>query len=79
MDCNFNRHIQRAKTTVRVEVQEIPQRDSYHSIISKDSKIDEDVEKLDKSGIVEVDNCFWSALWPMNANKIEGKIFQDGD
>ena len=50
MDCNFNRHIQRAKTTVRVEVQEIPQRDSYHSIISKDGEIDEDVEHRIKAG-----------------------------
>ena len=53
MDCNFNGHIQRAKTTVRIKAHEIPQRDSFHylsSIISTDVEIDEDVEYRIKAG-----------------------------
>ena len=30
MDCNFSGHLQRAKTTVRITAQEMPQRDSFH-------------------------------------------------
>jgi len=53
MDCNFSRYIQRATTTMKIEAKEIPQRDTYHylrSIISKDGKIDEDVEHTIKTG-----------------------------
>ena len=53
IDCNFNRHIERAKTTVRIEDHEIPLIDSFHylgSIISKDWEIDEDVEHRTKAG-----------------------------
>ena len=47
MDCNLSVHIQRTKATVRIEAQEISQRDSFRylgSIISNDREIDEDVE-----------------------------------
>ena len=47
MNCNFNRHIERAETTVRIEDLEIPQSDSFRylgSIISKDGEIDENGE-----------------------------------
>ena len=47
MDSNFNRHIQRATTTVRIKALQMPQRDAFHHIgliISKDGKIHEDVK-----------------------------------
>ena len=47
MVCNFSRHIESAKTIVRIEDHKIPQSDSFQyldSIISKDVEIDEDVE-----------------------------------
>jgi len=47
IDCNFSGHIERGKTIVGIEDHEIPQRDSFQYfslIISKDGKIDEDVE-----------------------------------
>ena len=47
MDCNFSGYVQRAKTIVRIEAQEILQSDSsqyFGSIISKDGEIEEDVE-----------------------------------
>ena len=47
MEYNFNGHIQRAETIVRIETQEISHRDYFYyigSIISKDVEIDEDVE-----------------------------------
>ena len=47
MDCHCNGYIQRATSTIRIEAQEILQRDSFRylrSIISKDGDIDEDVE-----------------------------------
>ena len=47
MECNFNGHVQRAKITVRIEAQEMPQRDSFQyirSMISKDREIGEDVD-----------------------------------
>ena len=53
MECNFSGHVQRAETTIKIETQEIPQRDSFRyldSIISKDGKIDEDVEHRIKAG-----------------------------
>ena len=43
MDCNFSGHIERAKTTLRIEDHPIPQRDYFRylgSIISKDREID---------------------------------------
>ena len=45
--CNFSGHLQRAETTVRIEAQKIPQRDSFRylgSIISKDGEIDEGIK-----------------------------------
>ena len=56
--CNFSGHIQRAQTTMRIEAQEIPQRNSFYylgSIISQDGEIDADVKRNDKSGMVEVE------------------------
>ena len=53
MDCNFGGHIQKAETTMRIDAQEIPQRDSFcylGSIISKDVKINEDVKHRIKVG-----------------------------
>ena len=47
MDCNFSEHMQRTKTTVRIEMHDITRRDFFHYpdlIISKDREIDEDVE-----------------------------------
>ena len=47
MVCNFNKHTERAETTVRLKDHEILQSDSFRylgSIISKDGEIDEDVE-----------------------------------
>ena len=49
---------------MRIKDHEIPRRDCFHylgSIISKDWEIDEDV-KDDKSGMVEVETCFWNNL-----------------
>ena len=46
MECNFSGHIQRAKT-VRIEAQEILQKESFQylgSMISKNAEIEEDVE-----------------------------------
>ena len=60
MDYNFNGHIQRAETIVRIKAQDIPQRDSFHylgSKISKDGEIGEDVKHR-----IKVKTCFWSAL-----------------
>ena len=53
LDCNFSGHIQRAKTTVRIEAQEIPQRDSFcylSLIISKNGEINKDVGHRIKAG-----------------------------
>ena len=53
MDCNLNGHITRAEITVRIEDHKIPHIDSFcylGSIISKDGKIDEDVEHRIKAG-----------------------------
>ena len=47
MDCNFNGDVQRDETPVKIEAQEIPQRDSFWylgSIICTDGEIEEDVE-----------------------------------
>ena len=41
--CNFNGHIERAETTVKINDNEIPQSDSFHylsAIISKDDRGD---------------------------------------
>ena len=46
IDCNFSGHIERVETTMRIEDDVVPPRDSSHylcSIISKDDEIDEDV------------------------------------
>ena len=43
MDCNFSRDVQIVETIMRIEVQEIPQRDSFRYfgiIISKDGEIE---------------------------------------
>ena len=51
-NCNFNGNVQKHVTPVRIEAQEIRQRESFQyvgSIISKDGEIDEDVEKKIKS------------------------------
>ena len=53
IDYNFNGHIQRDETTVRIETQEIPQRDSLYYlglIISKDEEINEDIKHRIKAG-----------------------------
>ena len=53
MHCNFNEHIERAKTTMRIEDHDIIQSNSfcYHdSIICMDEEIDEDVEHKMKAG-----------------------------
>ena len=53
MNCNFNGHIKRAETTMRIKDHEIPQSDSLSylsSIISKDRKIVEDIKHKIKAG-----------------------------
>ena len=53
IECNFSGHLQRAETTVRIEAQKIPQRDSFRylgSIISKDGEIDEGIKHRIKAG-----------------------------
>lgn len=47
MNCNVSGDMQRNETSVRIEDQEIPQKDSFQysgSIICKNGKIEEDVE-----------------------------------
>ena len=47
MNCNVSGHIKRAKTTMRIEAQKMPQRDSFlylGSIISKYGEIHEEFE-----------------------------------
>ena len=46
MDCNFNGHIQRVGNAIRIDAQEIPQRDLFHylGLIISDREIDEDAK-----------------------------------
>lgn len=53
MDYSFSEHIKKAKTIVRIEVQEMLKKDSFcyvGSIANKDEEIYEDVEHRKKSG-----------------------------
>ena len=53
MDYNFSEHLQRAETTVRIEAQEIPQRDSFYYLdtrINKGKEIDENVKYRIRAG-----------------------------
>ena len=53
MNRNFSGYTQKAKTPVRIEAQEIPQRDSFHylgSEISKDVEIVKDIEHMIEAG-----------------------------
>lgn len=57
INCNFNKDVHGAKMHVRIEAQEIAQRDSFlypGSIISKDMEIEED-QYRDKRRMVNVE------------------------
>lgn len=54
---NFSGHLQKAETTVRIEAQEITQRDSFcyfSLVICSDGEIDEDIKRRIKVGLLKL-------------------------